>query len=88
MPHQEEVLSRPQEEADGAHQEAQEEEEGGSAQREARRRQDPPQGHDHRPGDDWLRRRGVQRKDLQPGRDQGKVVAYKTWTFQLFARAT
>merc|ERR1712184_59228 len=62
--YQEEVFAWPQEETDGAHQEAQEEEEGGAAKREAGRRQDAPPGHDHRSRDDWLRRRGLQRKDL------------------------
>merc|ERR1712066_1162501 len=57
-------FSRGLEETDGAHQEAQEEEEGGAAKREAGRRQDAPPGHDHRSRDDWLRRRGLQRKDL------------------------
>ena len=64
VPHQEEVLARPQEEADGAHQEAQEEEEGGASQREAGRCQDAPPGHDHRSRDDGLRRRSLQREDL------------------------
>ena len=69
---QEEVHPRPQEEAHGLDQEVEEEEEGMSPQREARLRQDPPQGHDHRARDDRLRRRRVQRKDLQSGRDQAR----------------
>ncbi len=42
------------------------------AQREARRGQDAPARHDHRPGDDRIHRRSLQRKELQPGGDQAR----------------